>query len=161
MKTVKRLLNFIFLICLCCKTLIANAAGEELGMIVDGSRLTDQSEVSVDTRSGARGTYLSYGTATLSKQSAHVLNVWGSTTCYKTSDQVKVTLHLQKLVGGTWTTVTTLDTKTAYNTNYVSNSKNVTVTGGYYYRIFGSHVAVKGKVTESTSSATDGMWVSK
>ena len=63
MKTVKRLLNFIFLICLCCTTLIANAAGEELGMIVDGSRLTDQSEVSVDTRSGARGTYLSYGTA--------------------------------------------------------------------------------------------------
>ena len=37
MKTVKRLLNFIFLICLCCTTLIANAAGEELGMIVDGS----------------------------------------------------------------------------------------------------------------------------
>lgn len=161
MKRWHRLLAVFCVICVCCMSIIAKAADEQIGTVVDGSMLTDKEVVSVDTRSGARGTYLSYGSATLSNQGNHVLNVWGSTTCYKTSDQVKVTLHLQRLVKGTWTTVTTLDTKTAYNTNYVSNSKNVTVTGGYYYRIAGSHVAVKGKVTESTSSATDGMWVSK
>ena len=81
--------------------------------------------------------------------------------CYKTCDQVKVTLYLQRLVSGTWSTVTTLDTKVAYNTNYVSKSKDVSVTGGYYKPILGSHVAVKGKTTETTTSTTSGMWVSK
>ena len=109
----------------------------------------------------SRGVYLGTGNARLTNNGGGVVNVWGDTSCYKTCDQVKVTLHLQRLVKGTWTTVTTLDTKVAYNTNYVSNSRNVTVTGGYYYRISGTHVAVKGKTTESTYSSTDGMWVSK
>ena len=160
----KRLCNVlvgIFIICLVYTPMVIQAAYNQLGSIVDGSILTEKTEVSGDTHSGARGTYLSYGSATLSNQGNHTLNVSGYTSCYKTCDQVKVTLHLQKLVSGTWTTVKTLDTKTAYNTSYVSNSQNVTVTGGYYYRISGTHAAVKGKTTESTYSSTDGMWVSK
>lgn len=154
---------WLLIVCFNMNLLFAQAADERIGMCIDGSVLTEEQEVTGSTRSNAneRGVYLSTGNARLSNNGGGVLNVWGSTTCYKTSDQVKVTLHLQRLVKGTWTTVTTLDTKVAYNTNYVSNSRNVTVTGGYYYRISGSHVAVKGKTTESTYSSTDGMWVSK
>lgn len=162
MKIVKKIfvLTLIFT-CILSNIVSVEAADEKLGTVVDGSVLTDKTEVSGNTLSLARGTYLGYGSATLTNKGNKVLNVSGFTSCYQTCDQVKVTLHLQRLVKGTWTTVTTLDTKIAYNTNYVSNSQNVTVTGGYYYRISGSHVAVKGKKVESTGSSTDGMWVSK
>lgn len=159
MKIVKKLVTYFCLIFLLASTLTSQAA--ENGDIIDGSILTNLSEVSGTTQSKGRGTYLAYGSAKLTNQGNHVLYVWGSTTCYQTSNQVKVTLHLQRLVNGVWSNVTTLDTKVAYNTNYVSNSKSVTVTGGYYYRISGSHTAIKGKTVETTSSVTDGMWVSK
>lgn len=157
----RKIVAFFLMICLLIASVSVRA--EENGEVVDGSRLTNDQEVigSTLTNAGARGTYLGTGSAKLSNNGNHVLNVWGNTTCNRTCDRVKVTLHLQRLVKGTWTTVTTLDTKVAYNTNYVSNSRNVTVTGGYYYRISGTHVAVKGKTTESTYSSTDGMWVSK
>ena len=161
MKRLCKIVVSVLIVCMCLTSMVVQAADDQLGMVVDGSVLTDKTELSTDTRSGARGTYLSYGSATLSNQGNHVLNMSGYTSCYKTSDQVKVTLHLQRLVNGTWVTVKTLGTKIAYNTSYVSVAQNVTVTGGYYYRISGSHVAVKGKITESTSSSTDGMWVSK
>ena len=108
-----------------------------------------------------RGTYLGTGSATLTNKGNHVVNVSGYTNCNRTSDQVKVTLHLQRLKNGVWENVSTLGPKVAYNTNYVSNSKNYTVTGGYYYRISGSHTAIKGSVVETTSSETDGLWIAK
>ena len=162
MKLVKKILVLVVVLsCVLGNIISVDAADEQIGTVVDGSVLTDKSEVSGSTLSPARGTYLGYGSATLTDKGNKVVNVSGFTSCYQNCDQVKVTLHLQRLVSGTWTTVTTLDTKIAYNTHYVSNSRNVTVTGGYYYRITGTHVAVNGKVTESTSSSTDGMWVSK
>ena len=161
MKTVRKLFLFCLIISMIWGSQVAFAADEMIGMQVDGSLLTNNMSVSDSSLEMTRGVYLSYGSATLTNNGNHVLNVFGSTTCYRTSDQVKVTLHLQRLVNGKWSNVTTLDTKVAYNTNYVSNSKNVTVTGGYYYRISGSHTAIKGKTVETTTSVTDGMWVSK
>lgn len=162
MKCIKKVFVLLLMLsCLLGNIVTVEAADEQIGTVVDGSVLTSKSEVSGTTLSLARGTYLGYGSATLTDKGNKVVNVSGFTSCYQTCDQVKVTLHLQRLVKGTWTTVTTLDTKVACNTNYVSNSRNVTVTGGYYYRISGTHVAVKGKTTESTYSSTDGMWVSK
>ena len=154
--------NLLLLFVFCCLFFSSlQTRAESVGEVVDGSVLTNDKEVTGSTLSNARGTYLSNGNARLSDKGNHVVNVWGCTSCYKTCDQVKVTLHLQKLVNGTWSTVKTLDTKIAYNDHYVSNSKNITVTGGYYYRIFGSHTAVKGSKSETTSSTTSGMWVSK
>ena len=161
MKKLQKIILLLVVFLLCGLSSVAKGADEQLGLVVDGSLLTDRQEVSTDTRSNARGTYLSYGSATLSNLGNHVVNMWGSTTCYKTSDQVKVTLSLQRLVNGSWTTIKTLNTKIAYNTNYVSKSQDVTVTGGYYYRIKGTHTAVKGKTVETTSSSTDGLWISK
>ena len=58
-----------------------------------------------------RGTYLASGDGKLTKSGTHIVNVSGSTTCNKISDEVKVTLHLQRLVGNTWTNVYTLGPK--------------------------------------------------
>lgn len=154
---------FFLVACLLFASITVQAADENLGLVVEGSVLTDLTEVSGSTETNdlARGTYLGTGSAKLTNNGNHVLNVWGHTTCNRTSDEVKVTLHLQRYKNGSWSNVTTLDTKVAYNDHYVSNSKNVTVTGGYYYRISGSHTAIKGSVVETTTSVTDGMWVSR
>lgn len=150
----------VVLFCFLLGTITVNAADERLGTIVDGSLLTEETEVvGFTTTAIARGTYLSSGEGRLSNKGSHIVNVFGSTTCNRTSDVVKVTLHLQRLVGNTWTTVYTLGPKTATNAVYVSNSKNYTITGGYYYRVKGSHSAKKGSTTESTASYTDGLWI--
>lgn len=158
----KRIMFFL-VACLLFASITVHAADENLGQVVDGSTLTELTEVSgnVCENDMFRGKYLGTGSATLTNNGNHVLNVWGHTTCNRTSDEVKVTLHLQRYKNGSWSNVTTLDTKVAYNDHYVSNSKNVTVTGGYYYRISGSHTAIKGSVVETTTSVTDGMWVSR
>lgn len=159
----RKKITLFLVMCLLVSSIVVQAADENLGLVVDGSMLTDLTEVSgsTATSSVARGVYLGTGSATLTNKGNHVLNVSGHTTCNKTSDEVKVTLHLQRYKNGSWSNVTTLDTKVAYNDHYVSNSKNVTVTGGYYYRISGSHTAIKGSVVETTTSVTDGMWVSR
>lgn len=148
------------LICMIMSSITVAAADERLGTVVDGSLLTDGTEATGNTQTLARGTYLSYGTGTLNITGTRSVNVSGSTSCYKTCDKVKVTLYLERLVGDKWVNVSTVPTKTAYNVSYVSNSKAYSVTGGYYYRVQGSHVAIKGSTSEATASYTDGVWVS-
>ena len=129
---------------------------------MDGSLLTEESVVEGFSRpldSLERGTYLSNGNGRLSNKGNHIVNVYGSTSCKKTCDQVKVTLHLQRLVGNSWVTIYTLGPKVATNTYFVSNSRNYTVAGGYYYRVSGSHTAIKGSTAESTASYTNGLWI--
>ena len=150
----------ISVVCFMLSTLTTRAADERLGTIVDGSLLTDQEEViGYSERPVMRGTYLASGDGKLTKSGTRYVTVSGSTTCNKISDEVKVTLHLQRLVGNTWTNVYTLGPKTAKNASYVSNSKSYTVTGGYYYRVSGSHSAKKGSTTEATASYTNGLWI--
>ena len=155
--SVKCLLVLFF--CFILGTITVNAADERLGTVVDGSLLIEGDETEGFTERFARGTYLSSGNGQLTNNGNHNVNVFGSTTCNRTSDVVKVTLYLQRLVGNTWTTVYTLGPKTATNAVYVSNSKNYTITGGYYYRVKGSHSAKKGSTTESTASYTDGLLI--
>lgn len=154
----------MFLLCVSCMLLgmmdSVKAADERLGTVVDGSLLTEKSDVIGFTPEGiARGTYLASGSGRLTIKGTRYVTMSGDTTCNRTSDEVKVTLHLQRLVGKTWTTVYTLGPKVAKNTTYVSNSNNYTIAGGYYYRVSGSHTAIKGTTTETTASYTDGIWI--
>lgn len=159
MKTKKIGCLWFLLLCLVLGSITVNAADGRLGTIVDGSLLTEEGEVEGFTETFARGTYLASGNGRLTNKGNHVVNVFGSTSCNRTSNEVKVTLHLQRLTGNTWTNVYTLGPKTATNTVYVSNSNNYTITGGYYYRVKGSHSAKKGSTTEVTASYTDGLWI--
>lgn len=159
MRKVKILFLSLIVSCIFLNSISALAADERLGTVVDGSLLTNDSEAEGVAQSIARGTYLGSGNGKLTVTSRRNVNVSGSTTCNRTSDQVKVTLHLQRLVGDTWVTEQILGPKVAYNTYYVSNSGNYSVSGGYYYRVKGSHTAIKGDTTEIAVSYTNGLWI--
>lgn len=158
MRRKKWLLMFL-LGCLLLQSVSAAAADDRLGTVVDGSLLTDGTEVKGIAQPIARGTYLGVGWGFLTINSGRNVNVSGTTSCNRTSDEVKVTLHLQELSGGGWWTVRTLGPKVAYNTNFVSASRDYNVTGGHYYRVMGTHTAIKGSTVESTASYTDGIWI--
>lgn len=158
----KRSKIIIALAIICCMlfgSIPVSAADELLGTVVDGSLLTDGREVNYTITPKARGTYLSNGTGGLSLTAYRTLYMHGDTSCYQYVDKVKVTLYLQRLVNGTWTTVATLGPKTAYNDYYVSNSKSYSVAGGYYYRVYGGHGAIEGSKSEALTSYSDGFWV--
>ena len=121
---------FVVLFSICCflfGALTTKAADERLGTVVDGSLLVEGMEVEGFTQTMARGTYLGAGSGKLTNKGNHIVNVFGNTTCNKICDEVKVTLHLQRLEGNSWATIYTLGPKVAKNTNYVSNSKNYTI----------------------------------
>lgn len=159
MRLRKRHLLMFTVVCFLFGVMTVKAADERLGTIVEGSLLTEQKEVEGFSEIIARGTYLASGSGRLTNKGNHVVNVSGNTNCNRVCDEVKVTLHLQRLSGNTWVTIYTLGPKTATNTAYISNSKNYTIKGGYYYRVSGSHTAKKGSTTESTASYTDGLWI--
>lgn len=158
MKRKKWLLMFL-LSCLLLQSITVAAADDQLGTIVDGSLLTNGTEATGIAQPIARGTYLGFGTGVLTILSGRNVNVSGTTTCNRTSDEVKVTLHLQRLKGGSWGTVQTLGPVIAYNTHLVSASQDYNVAGGYYYRVSGTHTAIKGNTVESTASYSDGIWI--
>lgn len=163
MKAIRKVFLMVVIACFTIGILTVTAADipNQLGECIDGSILPEGQVVTGSTRSNARGVYLSAGSARLTNNGNGTVNVSGDTTCYKTCDEVRVTLHLQRLANGKWTTITTLGPKSAYNTNSVSRSGNVSVVGGYYYRISGSHTAIKGSTVETTTSSTDKLWISK
>lgn len=140
-------------------TFPVSAADSRLGTVVDGSLLTDGTKVEGHMHTLARGSNLSGGSGSALIVGGRTLQVSGSTSCYRTVDTVKVALYLQRLEGDNWEYVTTIGPKSAFNTSYVSISKNCTVTGGYYYRVYGAHTAIKNGITESGTSYSNGIWV--
>lgn len=149
----------MMLVCLAVSGITAVAADERVGTVVDGSLLTDASEAEASVDTVARGAFLANGTGSLAITGSRQVKMEGSTTAYQTVNEVNVTLHLQRLEGNSWVHVYTLPTKSAYNTYYVSNAKTKSVTGGYYYRVYGAHVAIKGSSSEALTSCTNGIWV--
>ncbi len=147
------------LVCLFVCNIQVLAADERLGTIVDGSLLTEETGAETTAYPLARGTYLSSGSGAITIKGARSVAVSGGTSAYQKVDEIKVTLHLQRLVGNQWVTVNTLGPKTAYNAYTVSNSKTYSVTGGYYYRVSGSHIVNEDGRSEAVPSWTDGVWV--
>ncbi len=154
-----RKLTVLLMFCLAISCITVSAADERLGTVVDGSLLTDDTDAESVVYPLARGVFLADGLGRLTITGSRTLCMAGSTTCYSTVDQVNVTLFLQRLEGNSWVNVQTPPTKSAYNTYYVSNSKTYSVSGGYYYRIYGSHSAYEGNTSEALSSCTNGLWV--
>lgn len=149
----------LMLVCLVMSNLQVMAADDRLGTVVDGSLLTEDSTAEGIAYPKARGLYLSSGTGRLTIQSSRTVCMSGSTNAYQSVDEIKVTLMLQRLEGNSWATVATLGPKTAYNTYTVSNSKTYSVTGGYYYRVKGSHVVNEGSTSEAVASCSSAIWV--
>ncbi len=105
-----------------------------------------------------RGTYLQGGHAKISNEGNRVVKISGGTDAYQTCDRIVATIYLDRYVNGEWVPVTSVS---ASKTNaYTANcSKNVSVTGGYYYRARGYHTIHEGNTTESAPSLSDGIWI--
>ncbi len=159
-KKAKMLLAVLVILCLITNVGTAFAADDRIGEVVDGSLLTNDTQVEYKEYSRARGTYLNMGSGSLSNLGGRKVYMSGSTSCFRTSDQVKVTLFLQRLEGGSWVNTGQIVTGTSYNTYEVSAGDTFSVTGGYYYRVYGSHIAIKGSTSEACSSYSNGLWVS-
>ena len=156
----KVLLAAIMMFCLIVSGLSVAAADSRVGEIVDGSVLTDKTEAEYGEYSKAKGTYLASGTGSITNLGGRQVYISGRTNCFRTSDEVRVTLTLQRLEGGKWVYAGSVGPVSAYSTYTVSTNGTFSVAGGYYYRVYGSHTAVKGSTAESCSSYSDGIWVS-
>lgn len=147
------------LICMTLGTMQVSAADDRLGTVIDGSLLTNATSAESISTPLTRGSILNNGTGGITVVSGRTINAGGTTTAYRTVDRISVNLFVQKLTGSTWVNAVTVPSKTLYNAYHVSQSKNYTVSGGYYYRVRGNHIAVDGDIYESTTSATDGIWI--
>lgn len=155
-----KLLRVLFLVVSIMTSSISTyAADERLGTIVDGSLLTDKTEVELHEAPRAKGTYLANGSGTLSILDTRYVNAFGCTSCYRTCDEVKVTIHIQRLVGNSWSSIAISGPTTAYNTYYVDKSQDYRLVGGSYYRLYGTHTAIKDDKFETVVSYTDGIWI--
>ena len=161
MRRVKQMVMAMLLVCSLALTAFpAYAADELLGTVVDGSLLTDEESAEVTVYPKARGSLLSYGTGSITIAGKRLVNIAGNTAAYRKVEQVKVAVHLQRLVSGSWVHFLTMGPRIKYNANIVSASRAYSVTGGYYYRVHGVHAVIDGSISESTPSNSDGIWVS-
>ena len=158
-KRFKTLFSMLMLFCLLLNCINVMAADEHLGEIVDGSVLTDEPEAESTVYSKMRGTFLSNGSCRILNDGNHKITVSGTTSCYVTCDKVKVSLVVDRLEGGRWVSYKVIGTKTAYNNSIVTKTKQLTVPGGYYYRVVSAHDAVKDGKVESLGGGTNGIWV--
>ncbi len=136
----------------------ASTDGYAIGDVVEGSVLTDESESEITIINPARGNILNQGTTRLTNKGNGVVNVFGAVFGSVVCDKLILDMTLQRLQNGIWVDVRYFS-DTAYNEGYLTNSYNVSVTKGYYYRVKAACVAQKGSTSESKMPITDGLWI--
>lgn len=156
-KIICKLLAITLLIALSATSVMAEGL-DDLGMVVDGSRLTNQ-DYSENTQTPlTRGNLLNQGSARISNLGGGVVNAYGVAFCSVTCDKVVVKTTVQRYSGGSWYNVQTFE-DTAYNTPTLAKSHNLSVSSGYYYRVKAACMAQKNGTSESAVAITDGIWV--
>lgn len=139
-------------------TIYAETDIYEIGDVVDGSLLTNDSESEVSIINPARGNILNQGTTRLTNKGNGVVNVYGAVFGSVVCDKLILDMTLQRLQNGIWVDVQYFS-DTAYNQALLTNSYNTSVTKGYYYRVKAACVAQKGSTSESKMPITDGLWI--
>ena len=130
----------------------------ELGKVVDGSVLTDDSSSEKTLYNPARGNILNRGIARISNNGNGNVNAYGSAIGAVVCDKMELTIVLQRYNGTKWVDVTS-KSYSASNIGVFSKSFNTTVTKGYYYRVKAACVAKDGGAIESQMPVTNGIWI--
>lgn len=76
----------------------------------------------------------------------------------QTEDVIKVTVKLLERRGNVWYIVGSVTSKRT-NADYVDGAGSMTVTGGYYYKVQGTHYSEKNGVSYSGTSTTTMVWI--
>lgn len=106
-----------------------------------------------------RASCLSVGTGKISKLSSNSISIYGMTQCYKTCDNVYLSLYLERKVNGYYSTYKSWDYSTNNATN-LNKSLVVSVPSGYYYRVRTYHAASDGgSDKESVTNLSSGIYV--
>lgn len=163
MKSMKKFLAVILSLMSILSFSISASAEENwqdlLGTVVDGSVLMNAKDSTGYARDQmARGYYLSDGSSYIEDKGNGLIYIAGSTYCHRTADEVEANVYLQRLVNGSWATVT-YQYHSEYNTYYAHNGFYITVKPGYYYRTATAHVVSKGDTIETLVSKTDGLYI--
>nr|WP_317361982.1 DUF6147 family protein [uncultured Blautia sp.] len=131
---------------------------EDLGKVVDGSKLLNEKESTVTLENIAKGNILNNGTASLSNNGNGEVVVYGAVLAGVVCDKLLLKMTLQRYSGGYWEDVKYFS-DTRYDHSMLTKSYVVRVTKGYYYRVKAACLAYKGSTTESKSPMTDGIWI--
>lgn len=160
MKNSKKIISLVFslLLFFSVGVNVKAASFDELGKIVDGSKLLDLNESTVTLENIGRGNILNNGTASVSNNGNGEVNVSGSVLAGVVCDKLVLKMRLQRYSGGYWEDVKTF-TDTRYNHSLLTKSYNISVTKGYYYRVKAACLAYKGSTMESKTPMTDGIWI--
>lgn len=155
LKKLKKLLPLTVLgICLAFTTTVY---AEEI--VVDGSRLTYDTETTGKYQNVLRGAILDTGTVTLTNKGNGKINCYGNTSCVRVCDKVELEIYLERSTGGGWSSYRNWQYSTT-NDYSLTKSNTITVPGGYYYRLQGYYACEKaGYGRESNSSFTNGIWI--
>lgn len=87
-----------------------------------------------------------------------LINISGYTSTSYAVDQIGLTLYLQYYSGGEWYTVDSYR-YTDYSSAYVSGTEYLSVSKGYYYRVFAEHTSVDGGVNEKGQSYSPSLYI--
>lgn len=156
-----------FVMCINLFSIVTFAASD--GDVIDGSVLTHESSAQ-DTKTlvpensndnpgiSLYGKYLSRGSVLISDEGNGVVYISGTTNCYTTCDKVSVSIYLERLVNGSWQTVTSRS-HTSTNTYFTSYGISLAVKKGYYYRVVGSHSVTHNGITEANTTASNAIYI--
>lgn len=131
---------------------------EDLGQVVDGSKLLNAKESTVTLENFTKGNILNNGTASVANNGNGVVNVSGSVLAGVVCDKLLLKMTLQRYSDGAWRYVQEFS-ETRYNHSLLTKSYNVSVAKGYYYRVKAVCLAYKGSTVESKSPMTNGIWI--
>lgn len=87
-----------------------------------------------------------------------LIKISGYTSTIYAVDQIGLTLYLQYYSGGQWYTVDSYQF-TDYSSSYVSGTQYLSVSKGYYYRVFAEHTSVDGGLNEKGQSYTPSLYI--
>lgn len=82
----------------------------------------------------------------------------GYSSSAQTEDIIGVTVTVWELRGSTWYNVGGSN-KEIQNSDFVSTTGSQTVTGGYYYKVTGTHYSTKNGKSYSVTSETASKWI--
>lgn len=160
-KFMKKIIGLAISVCLITGMSMTTYASEypsNLGEVVDGSILTDESSSESIFYNPARGNILNRGVAQIADNGNGSVNAYGAVMAAVKCDTLRLEINIQQLRNGNWVNIKNYSS-TASNASLLTKSYNYTVTKGYYYRVMAGCVATKAGTTETQIPITNGIWI--
>ena len=154
----KRLLSLVLCVLLSVGCFGVNTFAEEATYPrVSHVYTTTEDFASDDWSVDQRGTYLSNGMSSITREDSTHINISGATNATRSCDKVILTLYVERSTSyatgyGTYKTYH-YTAEDVYS--LAKEISNIKVDKGYYYRVKGVHSVTEGSVTETTNSVTD------